>query len=215
VVVLVHGTRDSSASFRAAALLLEDLHVVLYDRRGQGRSRHLDQPTSFDDHVDDLLDVIGDRRVSVVGHSWGGHVALAAAIRRPELVRSVGVFETSLLWFDWWSRQTKEAVLAFAARGWNGADPAELAQMRGEVDMIRTAPYDLTMLRVPCVMACGADSRASEIASVVRAAEVFGAELITIDAVTHYAHRSHPISFAGFVRHVVDLQVPDDHRAAD
>jgi len=215
MVVLVHGTRDSSASFRRAALLLEDLHVVLYDRRGQGRSRDVDLPTSFADHVDDLLDVIGDRPVSVVGHSWGGHVALAAAIRRPELVRSVGVFETSLLWFDWWSWQTKEAVLAFAARGWKGADPVELAQMRDEVEMIKSAPYDLSMLRVPCVMACGAESRAAEIASVVRAAEEFGAEQITIDAVTHYVHRSHPMSFAEFVRHVVDLRVPEDDPASE
>ena len=210
----MHGTRDSSASFRATALLLEDIHVVLYDRRGQDRSRDHDGPASFADHVDDLLDVIGDRPVSVVGHSWGGHVALAAAIRRPELVRSVGVFETSLLWLDWWSRQTKDAVLAFAARGWNGADPVELAQMRDEVEMIQTAPYDLTMLRVPCVMACGADSRASEIASVMRAAEVYGAELITIDAATHYVHRSHPMSFAGFVRHVVGLRVSDGDQAS-
>jgi pimeloyl-ACP methyl ester carboxylesterase len=121
---LVHGTRDSSRSFRAVASLLEDLHVLLYDRRGQGRSRDLDAPGSFEDHVDDLLHVIDDRRVSVIGHSWGGHVALAAAIRRPDVVRSVGVFETFMLWLDWWSPKTKEAVLAFAARGWEGRIPS-------------------------------------------------------------------------------------------
>jgi pimeloyl-ACP methyl ester carboxylesterase len=206
---LVHGTRDSSRSFRAVASLLEDLHVLLYDRRGQGRSRHLDAPGSFEDHVDDLLRVIDDRRVSVIGHSWGGHVALAAAIRRPDVVRSVGVFETFMLWLDWWSPKTKEAVLAFAARGWDGADPVDLVQTRAEVEMIQTAPYDLSRLRVPCAMACGADSRAYEIASVTRAAATFGAENVTIEGVTHHAHRSHPELFAEFVRLVVALRPPE------
>jgi pimeloyl-ACP methyl ester carboxylesterase len=205
----VHGTRDSSRSFRAVASLLDDLNVVLYDRRGQGRSRDFDGPGSFDDHVDDLLNVIDDRQVSVIGHSWGGHVALAAAIRRPDLVRSVGVFETFLLWLDWWSPETKAAVLAFAARGWSGADPVDLAQTRSEVEMIQTAPYDLSLLRVPCAMACGADSRAYEIASVARAAETFGAQNVTIGGATHHVHRSHPERFAEFVRSVVALQRPE------
>jgi pimeloyl-ACP methyl ester carboxylesterase len=205
----VHGTRDSSRSFRAVASLLDDLHVVLYDRRGQGRSRDVDGPGSFEDHVDDLLQVIDDRQVSVIGHSWGGQVALAAAIRRPDLVRSVGVFETFLVWLDWWSPETKEAVLAFAARGWSGADPVDLAQTRAEVEMIQTAPYDLRRLRVPCAMACGADSRSYEIASVTRAAETFGAQNVTIEGATHHVHRSHPELFAEFVRQVVALRRPD------
>ena len=90
VVVLVHGSLDRASSFSRVVRRLSDLHVVTYDRRGYhhsrtgGASQGGPDPVSgpgadgaFDGHVADLLEVIGERRAVVVGHSFGGDVALA------------------------------------------------------------------------------------------------------------------------------------------
>jgi len=98
-VVLVHGTMDRSTSFHAVMGLLSDCSVLSYDRRGYARSRFAEPPaTSLADHVDDLLELIDGRAAVVVGHSYGGDVALAAAERRPDLVRAVGAFESPMPW---------------------------------------------------------------------------------------------------------------------
>ena len=61
---------------------LDDLHTVAYDRRGyQGSRDALPLNTTLDGHIDDLLAVIDGRTSVVVGHSYGGDVALGAALR--------------------------------------------------------------------------------------------------------------------------------------
>ncbi len=82
IVVLVHGSLDRSTSFVRVVRRLSDLHTVVYDRRGYHRSRRvLPLNTTLDGHVDDLLEVIGGRAAVVIGHSYGGDVALGAALR--------------------------------------------------------------------------------------------------------------------------------------
>ena len=67
VVVLVHGSLDRSTSFTRVLRRLEDLHTIVYDRRGYHGSRQaVPLATSLDDHVDDLLAVIGGRPAVVV-----------------------------------------------------------------------------------------------------------------------------------------------------
>jgi pimeloyl-ACP methyl ester carboxylesterase len=205
LVVMVHGGRDRSGSFRPVANLLDDFRVVLYDRRGYGESPVPERPLRFEDHVDDLLWVLGEREATVIGHSWGGHVALATAVRRPDLVRSVGVFETAWMWMEWWSQENKDAIHRFADRGWPEATPAQLVRMRGEVTMIEHAPYDVFALRVPCVIAYGPGARPSERESFIRAGETIGTDAVALGVSSHIAHRSDPEVFAEFVRHVVAL----------
>src|SRR3954471_16185578 len=92
LVVLVHGSMDRSAAFARARRHLRDLHVVVYDRRGYGRSVGLGAP-SVDGHAEDLLAILDGRPGVVVGHSIGGLIALVAAQRVPELMQAVGAFE--------------------------------------------------------------------------------------------------------------------------
>jgi proline iminopeptidase len=65
--------------------------VVLYDQRGNGRSPALakGQPCTLADQVDDLEAVrvhLGAPRIDLLGHSWGGYLAMAYAARHPERV---------------------------------------------------------------------------------------------------------------------------------
>src|SRR6476469_2646566 len=94
VVVLVHGVFDSCESFDGVIEHLVPDHTVLpYDRRGWGRSADAARATSLGDDADDLLSVLGDRRATVVGHSYGGTVSLLAAMRAPHRVAALGLFE--------------------------------------------------------------------------------------------------------------------------
>ena len=86
LVVLVHGSMDRSSGMRRAArALADDFRVVIYDRRGYGRSVGVGPPFGVDEQVEDLVAVIDGRPAVVFGHSFGGDVALAAAERHPAL----------------------------------------------------------------------------------------------------------------------------------
>src|SRR3954470_6559649 len=94
-VVLIHGvTGDLSIWFlcRAMQALGETRRVTAYDLRGHGYS---DAPPTGDtsaDHAADLfalLDELGIGRATLVGHSFGGVIALHAAVLAPERVEAV------------------------------------------------------------------------------------------------------------------------------
>jgi proline iminopeptidase len=68
--------------------------VVLYDQRGTGRSGELKpgQSCTLADQVADLEALrakLGAGRVDLLGHSWGGYLAMAYAARHPEHVAHI------------------------------------------------------------------------------------------------------------------------------
>ncbi len=79
--------------------------VVQYDQRGAGRSYPLNDPATLaptmtlDRYRDDAIELIellqkryGQRKVVLMGHSWGSFVGLAVALERPDLLHAyVGV----------------------------------------------------------------------------------------------------------------------------
>lgn len=100
-VLLLHATLSSSYQLRALTLrLAERFRVVAVDRRGGGESAlagaPLAAPIDIDVHVADLAAVIEAEQLEgclVVGHSYGGCLALEVAARRPELVGRAWAFE--------------------------------------------------------------------------------------------------------------------------
>lgn len=102
-VVMLHGLLvGSSASwyFTCAPALAHDLHVLLYDLRGHGRSSRAgsgyDTATMGTD-LSGLLELMGwTGRVSLVGHSYGALVALHWALRHPERVDRLALVELPL-----------------------------------------------------------------------------------------------------------------------
>jgi pimeloyl-ACP methyl ester carboxylesterase len=92
VVLLIHGmVSDSTTWSRSAALLAERGYRVLApDLLGHGESdkpEHGYQLADFAASLTALLTELGVDRVTVVGHSFGGAVAMQLAYEQPELVR--------------------------------------------------------------------------------------------------------------------------------
>jgi len=113
LVVLVHGSLDRAGSFARVIRRLDDLHTVAYDRRGYHRSRHVvPVHETLAGHVDDLLSVIDGRPAVVVGHSYGGDIALDAAMRtgRSGHIRAVAAFEPPMPWLGLWATRPGTAA---------------------------------------------------------------------------------------------------------
>lgn len=92
--VFIHGLAASSAFWYGAGAQVFSVlgPSLLYDLRGHGRSEAPDAGYAVPDMVDDLiglLDHFGYARVNLVSHSFGGMIALLAAVRHPDRVASL------------------------------------------------------------------------------------------------------------------------------
>ncbi len=133
LVVLVHGSMDRSAGMLRLSRRLDDRYrVVRYDRRGYGRSAPHAGPFDMAGQVDDLAGVLDGRPAVLIGHSYGGNVALAASVRIPALVRAVGVYETPMSWASWWPGTTAGSRAVAHAGPPEDAAEAFMRRMIGE-----------------------------------------------------------------------------------
>ena len=86
-VVLCHGGPGIYDYLEPVAAMIDDVATVhRYDQRGCGRSQDLGpyDITTFVDDLDALRAYWGYDAWTVVGHSWGAHLALMYAIQYPE-----------------------------------------------------------------------------------------------------------------------------------
>jgi pimeloyl-ACP methyl ester carboxylesterase len=209
---LVHGLLDRAASFDRAARALDDVEVLVYDRRGCASSAHLGiAHRGLVDHVDDLVAIVEAHRSGpavVVGHSFGGQVAVLTAMRRPDLVCGVGAFETAQHWEDWWPEPHRSLVRdSNPPERRSTDDPAEqerrameLATCAADKASIATAPYDLDELDVPLLLGWGAESMRSAVLGYHTLAARRRLRTFEVASAGHMAHRTHPEEFARFVR---------------
>ena len=95
VVVMHHGVGACSEIFGGWLPALMDRYRVLrFDMRGHGESPRGFATLTMDDLTDDLfavMDAAGVERAHLVGESIGGTIALNAALRSPERVRTITV----------------------------------------------------------------------------------------------------------------------------
>ncbi|GAA3952512.1 hypothetical protein GCM10023085_38790 [Actinomadura viridis] len=105
--VFVHGVlswgTDDRYGFGAQRPLAARRRLLMIDRRGFGASPGIggdgggdgDEPryeTDYEVDAGDIVDVLGDG-AHLVGHSYGGVAAMVAAVRRPDLVRSLALIQ--------------------------------------------------------------------------------------------------------------------------
>lgn len=226
LVVLVHGSMDRSAGMLKVARLLDDTcRVLRYDRRGYGRSVPHHGPFEMAGQVADLVELLGGRRAVLIGHSFGGNVALATAARHPELVAAVAVYETPLSWEPWWPGTTAGAD-AVATRG-TPADAAERfmrrligdarwealpertrrtrrdegAAMVGELSDLRAnRPWTPDQLHLPVLAAYGTRGAPHHRQGMEHlAATVAGCRLVCLDGCGHDAPFREPAAFVDAV----------------
>lgn len=96
-LVLVHGLGGVSTNFSYAMLgeLAEDYRVVAIDRPGSGYSQRAKRASAAlavqADVLAGLIDALQLGRPMLVGHSLGGAVVLATALRHPDKVRGLSL----------------------------------------------------------------------------------------------------------------------------
>jgi pimeloyl-ACP methyl ester carboxylesterase len=96
VLIAIHGGPGMSSDYMLSLEQLAgpELAVVTYDQRGTGRSTEPSQGYAMLKYVADLdavREAVGADRVIIMGHSWGGVLALRYATVHPERVRSIAL----------------------------------------------------------------------------------------------------------------------------
>lgn len=98
-LLAVHGITAHGRRFhRLAEEGWPERRTLAVDLRGHGRSTY-HGPWNVQQHVSDLLDTLDAfevERADVVGHSYGGMIALALLARAPERVRTISLLDPAL-----------------------------------------------------------------------------------------------------------------------
>jgi pimeloyl-ACP methyl ester carboxylesterase len=100
-VVLIHGITSCLAQWYVDILptLALQYRVTAYDLRGHGLTDLTEHGYSSLDMTKDLLallDALDIQEASLIGHSFGGAIALHCALLKPERVRSIVLLDTGL-----------------------------------------------------------------------------------------------------------------------
>src|SRR5438067_9615076 len=101
-VVLVHGSvvADYAMPLLGEAALVNRYRVIAYHRVGYGESDRAAGPVSIAEqaqHCRAVLAELGAEPAHVVGHSYGGVIALQLALEAPEVVGTLALLEPALL----------------------------------------------------------------------------------------------------------------------
>lgn len=94
LVILHGGPGGTHAAYLDALALADERAVILYDQLDSGRSDWPGDPRNwrigrFVDEIDRIGDALGLARWHVLGHSWGGTLALEYGARRPQRLQSL------------------------------------------------------------------------------------------------------------------------------
>jgi pimeloyl-ACP methyl ester carboxylesterase len=226
LVVLIHGSMDrSSGMLKLSRVLDSRCRVARYDRRGYGRSLPHDGPFGMDEQVADLVGVIAGRQAILIGHSYGGDVALATAERHPALVVSIGIYETPVSWMPWWPNTTAGSMAVATPQTPEDAAERFMRRMVGDerwlalpertrltrrregvamvgelTDVHANPPWSPDLVRVPLIAGVGSLGAAHHQRGMRWIADtVPGAQLVVLEGCHHDAPLSHPTLFASTI----------------
>ena len=101
-VLLIHGAfiADAYEGIRGAGGIGDGFRVISYHRRGYAGSSAVPEGFSIAEQAADaaaVLDQLEIEQAHVVGHSYGGAIALQLALSAPERVRSLSLLEPPIM----------------------------------------------------------------------------------------------------------------------
>lgn len=116
-IVVVHGgpVLEHGYLLPYLAPLAEAYELIFYDQRLSGRSAGTADPesirlTTFVDDIEALREALGLGQIHLMGHSWGGLLAMRYAIRYGDTLRSLVLLDSMAASSELW--QAEEAALA-------------------------------------------------------------------------------------------------------
>lgn len=95
-VVCLHGVRNQGGHFARLAQRLPGFHVLAPDLIGHGSSSY-EPPWDIGAHCDAIVETVGARPATIVGHSFGGRLAFELAARAPKLVPKLVLLDPAIL----------------------------------------------------------------------------------------------------------------------
>ena len=99
-VIMLHGYAETSEAWSDTAQdLAREFRVIAIDQRGHGQSaratdRDYTRATQMED-LESIIEGLGQRSVTLIGHSMGGANAICYAAEHPEMVTALVVVETA------------------------------------------------------------------------------------------------------------------------
>jgi proline iminopeptidase len=101
-IIIIHGGPDFDHTYLLPDMdrLADSYRLIYYDQRGRGRSRgelrleeiNMDQTV---EDLDELRKFLKLESAAILGHSWGGHVAMHYAIRHSDRVSNMLLMNTA------------------------------------------------------------------------------------------------------------------------
>lgn len=150
-VLLIHGSHigGSFVPLISQPALTEDYLLIRYHRRGFGNSSPTRGKLSVIEQADDaraLLEYLKIGPAHVVGHSYGGPIALQLAADCPQAVHTLALLEAALLTVPG-GEQVRELVAAagklYHNGEWEAAEDLFLGSPRERADITRSVPGGL------------------------------------------------------------------------
>lgn len=157
-VVFLHGFPESHRTWRSLAPKLQDrFYLVMPDQRGfAGSDRPQDEKAyrteTLIDDIFGLADALGLERFALVGHDWGGAIAWAAALKRPERLTRLAIINAPHPWIfqkslieDADQRAASQYITAFRTPGFEQA----VEQMGYEAFFRKTFSKHVDLVAIP------------------------------------------------------------------
>lgn len=138
-VVLLHGAYMNNTYWgETLTELAKTRQIIAVEMQGHGRTADTDRPFSYENWGDDvagLLKHLKIQKADVIGYSLGGTIALAFAIRHPEMVNRV-VVVSSVYKYNGWNQQVRDILKAMKPEFFDGtplkADYEKIAPRPGD-----------------------------------------------------------------------------------